>query len=204
MSAELWLAYVVTLSAVSVSPGTGAAAVIANGLTYGARGALPVVLGLQVGLVAYALIVAFGLAAVVRHGPVLLAVKLAGIAYLAWLGLRALSARGTLIEVGRAASMRSWLARFSEGSVVNLTNPKTTVFMAALFPQFLDAGAPIGPQVGVLLGTLLVIDIAVMMGYAHLAGALRDWVREPRRVAWINRGLGAWFLVLATLLALEF
>ncbi|MFO1319860.1 MAG: LysE family transporter [Burkholderiales bacterium] len=203
MSLESWVTYVVTLSAVSVSPGTGAAAVMANGLTYGARGAFPVVLGLQLGLVVYALVVASGLAAVVGHGPILVALKLAGIAYLAWLGLRALSARGVLIEVHRATARRSWLARFSEGGLVNLTNPKTTVFMAALFPQFLDIGAPLLPQLGLLLCTLLAIDIAVMMGYAHLAAALRDWIRDPRRIAWMNRGLGAWFLVLASLLALE-
>lgn len=203
MSLESWLAYVVTLSAVSVSPGTGAAAVMATGLSHGTRAAIPVVLGLQVGLVTYALVVASGLAAAARHGALLTAIQLAGIGYLAWLGLRALTARGTLVEVGPARTRRGWLARLSEGSLVNLTNPKTLVFMAALFPQFLDARAPVAPQLAVLLGTLLVIDIAVMMGYAHLAGALREWLRDPRRIAWLNRGLGVWFLVLAGLLALE-
>lgn len=203
MSLESWLAYVVTLSAVSVSPGTGAAAVMATALSHGTRAAIPVVLGLQVGLVTYALVVASGLAAVARHGAILTTIQLAGIAYLAWLGLRALAARGTLVEVGPARSQRGWFARVSEGSLVNLTNPKTLVFMAALFPQFLDARAPLAAQLAVLLGTLLVIDIAVMMGYAHLAGALREWLRDPRRIAWLNRGLGVWFLVLAGLLALE-
>lgn len=203
MKFEVWLAYVTTLAVVSVSPGTGAAAVMANALSHGARAAFPVVLGLQVGLVVYALVVAFGLAAVAQQRLVFQSIEIAGVAYLGWLGLRALLSKPAALIVERGAGAPSWGSRIAEGSLVNLTNPKTIVFMAALFPQFLDPRAALGTQLAVLLLTLLAVDITVMMGYARLASTIGAWMRSPQRLAWLNRGFGAWFLVLAVLLALQ-
>lgn len=203
MKLEVWLAYVSTLAVVSISPGTGAAAVMANALAHGTRAALPVVLGLQVGLVVYALVVTLGLAAVVGHGSLFLVIEIAGVVYLAWLGLRSMLSRRTALPDRRGAAAPSWRARLWEGSLVNLTNPKTTVFMAALFPQFVNPEAPLGAQLAILLGTLLAVDITVMMGYARLASTIGAWMRSPRHLDWLNRGIGAWFLVLAVLLALQ-
>jgi homoserine/homoserine lactone efflux protein len=200
---EVWLAYVSTLAVVSVSPGTGAAAVMANALSHGTRATFPVVLGLQVGLVTYALVVAFGLAAVAEQPIVFQGIEIAGVAYLGWLGLRALLSKPAALIVERGAGAPSWWHRLAEGSLVNLTNPKTIVFMAALFPQFLDPRAALGTQLAVLLLTLLAVDITVMMGYARLASTVGAWMRSPHRLAWLNRGFGAWFLVLAVLLALQ-
>jgi homoserine/homoserine lactone efflux protein len=201
MSIELWLAFVATLAAMSFSPGTGAAAVMATGLQGGARPAFPVVLGLQCPLLLYALIVSLGLSAVVSHGPVLQAIKWAGVAYLIWLGLRSLFAAPVIAPELRGHASTGWWSRFAEGFVVNATNPKTVVFMAALFPQFVQPGAPLAPQLAILCSTLVAIDITVMMGYAHLAAILARWMKHPRHLAWLNRIVGTWFLVLAALLA---
>lgn len=203
MKFEVWLAYVSTLAVVSVSPGTGAAAVMANALAHGTRAAFPVVLGLQVGLIAYSLVVAFGLAAVAEQRIVFQTIEVAGVVYLAWLGLRSLLSKPAGLIVERGAGAPSWWSRLAEGSLVNLTNPKTIVFMAALFPQFLDPQASLGVQLTVLLVTLLAVDITVMMGYARLASTIGVWLRSPQRLSWLNRGFGAWFLVLAVLLALQ-
>ncbi len=203
MKFEVWLAYVTTLAVVSVSPGTGAAAVMANALSHGARASIPVVLGLQVGLVTYALVVAFGLAAVAGQRLVFQTIEIVGVVYLGWLGLRALLSKPAALIVARGAGAPSWWRRVAEGSLVNLTNPKTIVFMAALFPQFVDPRAALGTQLAVLLVTLLAVDITVMMGYARLASTVGAWLRSPHRLVWLNRGFGAWFLVLAVLLALQ-
>lgn len=203
MKSEVWLAYLTTLTVVSLSPGTGAAAVMANALSHGTRAAFPVVLGLQVGLVTYALMVALGLAAVAEQRLVFQSIEIAGVAYLAWLGLRSLLSKPSGLVVERGAGAPSWWSRVAEGSLVNLTNPKTIVFMAALFPQFLDPRAAIGTQLVVLLLTLLAVDITVMMGYARLASTIGVWLRSPHHLVWLNRGFGAWFLVLAVLLALQ-
>jgi len=201
MSIQLWLAFVATLAAMSFSPGTGAAAVMATALRGGAGRALPVVLGLQGPMLLYAFIVALGLSAVVSHGSALQAIKWAGVAYLVWLGLRSLFAAPAIAPDVRGHAITGWRSRFTEGFIVNATNPKTVVFMAALFPQFVHPGAPLGPQLAILCSTLLAIDITVMMGYAHLAAILARWMKHPRHLAWLNRIIGAWFLVLATLLA---
>lgn len=201
MSLERWLAFVATLAVVSVSPGTGALAVMGTALRSGARQAIPVVLGLQGPLLLYSLLVSFGLAAIVGHGAVFEAIRWTGVAYLLYLGLRSLWAPSGSLALGNAtAPARGWTG-LAEGFLVNATNPKTVVFMAALFPQFVRPEAPLGPQLVVLCATLLAIDITVMMGYAHLAATLARWLRHPRHLAWLNRIVGGWFLVLAALLA---
>jgi homoserine/homoserine lactone efflux protein len=203
MSLALWLTYVATLSAVSFSPGTGAAAVIASALSQGASRTFPVVLGMQAALLIYALIVGVGLAAIVAHGPALQLIRWSGVVYLVWLGLRNLATSSDALasKPPREPSL-AWSARFTEGLLVNLTNPKTTVFMAALFPQFVRADAPIAKQLMILCATLVVVDTIVMMGYAHLASGLRTWLNRPGHVVWLNRIVGIWFLALATMLAM--
>ncbi|MEO8038792.1 MAG: LysE family transporter [Betaproteobacteria bacterium] len=204
MSLELWLAWIATLSAMSFSPGTGVAVVLSTAMASGGRRAWPLVLGMQVPLLMYALIVSLGMSAMMRHGPVFAVIKWAGVAYLAWLGLRSLFARPVIApDAQRGARQDGW-TRFSEGFIVNATNPKIVVFMAAMFPLFVRPDAPIAPQLLILCATLFAIDIVVMMGYAHLAATLVRWMKDPRHLAWLNRIIGAWFIVLAALLATEF
>ncbi|PWV68855.1 LysE type translocator [Halomonas sp. A11-A] len=85
--------------------------------------------------------------------------------------------------------------------MVNLTNPKATIFLIALFPQFLVAGIPHGPQLATMGATLILVDIMVMIGYALLASQLFRFLTTPWRQRQMNRIFGGLFVTAAVALA---
>ncbi|MEM7026177.1 MAG: LysE family transporter, partial [Pseudomonadota bacterium] len=89
---------------------------------------------------------------------------------------------------------------FWQGVLVSATNPKILLFYAAFFPQFIDPGAAVGPQMALLCGTFLVIATALDGGYVLLAGHARNWLRDRRRARLRNRLTGS--LLIATGLGL--
>jgi len=86
--------------------------------------------------------------------------------------------------------------------LVSATNPKTLLFYAAFFPQFVDPGSPPGPQLALLCTTFLVIATALDGAYALLAGRLRPWLRTRRRARLRNRLTGSFLIAAALGLAL--
>lgn len=174
-------------------PGPSLLFTIGRALTVGRRDALLSVVGNALGLVAQVLLVAVGLGAVVAASATAFTVlKLLGAGYVVYLGVQAIrhraDARAALeTEVEGAAPVSGWVS-VRTGLVVGATNPKTIVFFVAFLPQFIDAGAPAGPQLallGVLFGIMAVCSDTC---WALLAARARDWfAREPRRLD----GLGA-------------
>lgn len=168
---------------------------IGRALTVGRRDALLSVVGNALGLVAQVVLVAVGLGAVVAASATAFTVlKLAGAAYVAYLGIQAIRHRGdarAALEAADAEQVppaRSGLASVRTGFLVGATNPKTIVFFVAFLPQFIDDGAPAAPQLlllGVLFGAMAVCSDAC---WALVAGRARDWfARKPQRLD----GLGA-------------
>ena len=177
-------------------PGPSLLFTIGRALTVGRRDALLSVVGNALGLVAQVALVAVGLGAVVAASATAFTVlKLAGAAYVAYLGIQAIrhrgDARAALAAADGGADVSrpgSSLASVRTGFLVGATNPKTIVFFVAFLPQFIDDGAPAAPQLlllGVLFGTMAVCSDAC---WALVAGRARDWfARKPQRLD----GLGA-------------
>ncbi len=90
---------------------------------------------------------------------------------------------------------------FHRAVLVNLTNPKSIVFLAALFPQFILPNQPQAEQYLVLGVTTVVVDILVMIGYATLATRIAGWLKTPRQMQLLNRVFGSLFILVAGLLA---
>jgi homoserine/homoserine lactone efflux protein len=88
-----------------------------------------------------------------------------------------------------------------QGLLVNLTNPKAIVFMAALMPQFIDPARPQWPQLAIIGATMCSIDVAVMSGYALLAARLRRYLRNAHAMKAQNRFFGGVFIGAGVLLA---
>lgn len=84
---------------------------------------------------------------------------------------------------------------------VNLTNPKSIVFLAALFPQFIVPHQPQAVQYLIPGVTTVVVDILVMTGYATLATRIADWLKGPRQMGALNRVFGSLFMLVGALLA---
>lgn len=174
-------------------PGPSVLFVLGRALAHGRRTALGSVLGNAIGAYTLISLVAVGLGEVVsRSAALFVGLKLAGAAYLVFLGVKAFRHRGALAasledEVGRGAEQirRNDLRTLWEGFVVGVTNPKTMVFFAAVIPQFVnrDAGRV---HVQMLLLGLVFTVIALLCDsiWALTASAARGWfARSQRRMA---------------------
>ena len=201
MSLTVWLTFLVAALFISLSPGAGAVNSMSSGLRYGVRKSLPTIAGQQFGYGAQILLVGAGLGAIVASSTLALSViKWVGVIYLIWLGVQ--KWREPPVDVTRTdLSGFSRRQQFWNGALVNLTNPKATIFLIALFPQFLLAGAPHGPQLMTMGITLIAVDILVMVGYAVLASQLFRFMTTPARQRQMNRLFGGLFVTAAIALA---
>jgi homoserine/homoserine lactone efflux protein len=202
METNIWLAFLVASLLISISPGAGAVNTMSNGLRYGVRDSLPAILGLQLGYGVQILLVGIGLGALLASSSLVFGiVKWLGVAYLVWLGYKKWTEPPVSLH-GPADNRDTSLRRFWQAAFVNLTNPKATVFLLALFPQFIDPQAPSqAQQFAIMGGTLIMVDIGVMLGYASLAAQLSRWMKSRRRQVLQNRVFGGMFIGAATLMA---
>lgn len=168
-------------------PGPSVLFVIGRALSAGRRDAVLSVVGNSLGLLVQVVAVVLGLGPVVAtSAAAYAALKVAGAAYLVWLGVHAVrhrrQATGPLLAGQRGH--RSTPRAVRAGFVVGVTNPKALVFTAALLPQFVDRSAgPVWSQMLVLGVVLIVIGLVSDSGFALAAGQARDWfARSPRRV----------------------
>lgn len=180
------LAFALLSFALVVVPGPSVMFVVSRAVALGRRAALLTVLGNAGGLVVQVFAVAIGLGAVLQRSTALLStIRLAGAAYLIWLGIQAIRHRVALSEAlattGPVVGDRSVLF---DGFVVGASNPKSIVFFAAILPQYVD---PAGRSVGLQMGVLGLIFIAVALAsdsiWGLVAGTVRQWFSgSPKRL----------------------
>lgn len=170
-------------------PGPSVLFVLGRALALGRRAALGSVLGNAAGAYVLVVAVSIGLGEVVaRSVAVFVALKLAGAAYLVFLGVKAFRHRGALlvsVERDGEPAARGDARTLWEGFVVGVTNPKTMVFFAAVLPQFVDRDAGRVHEQMLLLGLVFtVIALVCDSMWALTASAARTWfARSPRRMA---------------------
>jgi len=198
-----WLGFVVAAILIAVTPGPGMAASVATGLRHGYRAALALILGLQAAFLIHLSIVAVGLGALLAGSATAFAVvKFCGAAYLVWLGLQKWREHPVSVDApARHGAGRRSL--FVQGLLINLSNPKAIVFIAALVPQFVTPAAAQWPQYLQIAGTLCFIDIVVMSCCALAAARLGRWLHDPRALRLQNRIFGSIFVTAGTALALS-
>jgi threonine/homoserine/homoserine lactone efflux protein len=180
----LFAAFVAAAVILILMPGPIVTLVVANALAHGPRTGLATVAGASLGNGVLVAAGALGLTTVLAlAAPVFEWVRWAGAAYLVWLGLK--SWRAALRRTEAAANAEPDAVRrgvFWHGLIVAVTNPKTILFYAAFFPQFVDPALPAGPQIWALSVTMLVLAVASDSLYALLAGRLRPWLANRARV----------------------
>ena len=193
MSLQLYLAYVAACIVLALVPGPVVTLVVANGLRHGTRAALVNIAGAQVGLALVIAVVALGLESLMTTlGYWFDWVRLAGAAYLVWLGITLIRAPD-LLAVPDAPVKPPRGGFFLQGLVVLLSNPKVLVFFGAFIPQFLDLTAPRVQQIA-LLGLTFMATVAVTdVAYAVLAGRARA-VLSVKRARLASRTSGAFLI----------
>jgi threonine/homoserine/homoserine lactone efflux protein len=190
MSLQLYLAFVAACIALALIPGPNVTLVIANGLRYGTRAALISIAGTQAGLAIVIGIVALGLTTLMATmGYWFDWVRLAGAAYLVWLGIKLIRApiQGVETETAPPPPRGGF---FLQGFLVLLSNPKVLVFFGAFIPQFVDMEKNHIMQVALLGVTFMATAAITDAIYAIAAGRARQFfsARRTRLVSRISGG----------------
>jgi threonine/homoserine/homoserine lactone efflux protein len=187
-----------------VIPGPSVLFVVGRTLAHGRRTALASVAGNELGEFVLAAAAALGVGSLIQGSAVLFTVmKLAGAAYLAYLGVRALIKRKEHAMAQTPGPARSTPRAVMDGFVVGVANPKTAVFFAAVLPQFVNRSAGTVPAQMLLLGFLFALIALVSdSAWTVVAGGARSWLgRSPRRMEMIGGAGGLAMIGLGVTLA---
>jgi homoserine/homoserine lactone efflux protein len=203
MELGVWLTFFVASWAISISPGAGAVAAMSAGLNHGFARGYMMSIGLVLGILVQVAVVGLGLGALIAASALAYSVvKWAGVAYLVFLGIKQwrapLQPMVAASVDGAPVSRRALVLR---GLMINTANPKTTVFLLAVVPQFLDLGHALAPQYAVIGATVGFTDLVVMAGYTALAAKVLRLLKTPRQMRLLNRSFGSLFVAAGLLLA---
>jgi threonine/homoserine/homoserine lactone efflux protein len=193
------LLFLTTALLLALAPGPDNLFVMAQAAQHGARAGLLVTAGLCTGLLVHTAAVALGLAALFAASQLAFTLlTFAGAAYLLWLAWQAFHAGGS--EAGDAALAPLPAGQlYRRGVLMNLSNPKVSIFFLAFLPQFADpARGPLAPQLLYLGGLFILATVVVFGALSLIAGSLGARLRQrPATQRWLNRAAGLLFLLLA-------
>jgi len=204
-AADSFVAFAAVSFALIIVPGPSVMFVVSRAIAHGRRAALFTVAGNALGVYLQLLLVAVGLGVIVERSAVVFSVlKLAGAAYLVWLGVSAIRHRASLakqeVAVSAAQLPRS---SFLDGLIVGVANPKAIVFFMAILPQFVDPqGAPAALQM-MMLGLVFVAVALLSDGmWGIAAGTARQWFsNSPKRLERMSSAGGVVMIGLGVRLA---
>ncbi|OYT91343.1 MAG: amino acid transporter [Burkholderiales bacterium PBB3] len=205
----LWLFIAMTF-VVSATPGPNMLLIMSVSARHGVRASVVAMLGCMTALLAMMSISAAGMGAVLQSSPqVFEALRLAGAAYLAYLGIKVWRApvhdasTAPAVDGVTQASVPALKtgAIFREAFLVAASNPKAILFAAAFFPQFIHADSPQVPQFAILLATFTVIEVTWYFVYAVSGQRLSAYLQRAAVMKMFNRITGGVFVGFAALMA---
>jgi len=198
------VAFLVTTLIIVASPGTGVIYTLAAGLSRGRRASIVAAFGCTLGILPHLAAAMLGIAAILHTSALAFnAMKYAGVAYLLFMAFTSLRETGAL-KVEGGEDGRSDMRVIVDAILVNLLNPKLSIFFVAFLPQFISAeeARPLARMLE-LSGVFMLVTFAVFSLYGAFAAAMRDRVvTRPRVMAWLRRSFAAAFGALALKLAL--
>jgi threonine/homoserine/homoserine lactone efflux protein len=195
--------FLITTLIVVASPGTGALFTVAAGLSRGAGASLIAAFACTLGIIPHMLAAITGLAALLHTSALAFEIiKYLGVAYLlymAWATLR----EGGPLSVETDKTQRSAMQVIVQGVLVNVLNPKLSIFFFAFLPQFVSADATDAlPTMLGLSGVFMLVTFVVFAGYGVFAAAVRTHIiSRPKVLTWMRRTFAAAFVLLGAKLA---
>ena len=197
--------FLITSFIVVASPGTGVLYTLAAGLSRGARASVVAAFGCTLGIVPHMAAAILGLAALLHTSALAFQIfKYLGVAYLLYMAWATLQERGAL-SIRQEAGARTALHVTVEAVLLNLLNPKLSIFFLAFLPQFIstDEAHPLSMMLG-LSAAFMLMTFVVFVGYGLFAASVRDHViSRPRVLTWMRRTFAAAFVGLGAKLALS-
>ena len=182
MDLSLYLTFIGAVVALALLPGPNMALIVANSVAWGPRYGMLTLAGTSTALMLQLAVTGLGLTELLRSASGAFEVlRWLGVAYLLLLGI--LQWRAAVVDLTQIrAEPRSPRAILVRAAFVSLTNPKTLLFFAAFFPQFISTAHPAGPQVALLSLTFLVVIVVMDSGFALLAGRARGLLARHGRL----------------------
>lgn len=198
---EKLLAFIIVTGMTSIIPGVSMTFVMGQAIWRGTRSGWAALMGMQIGYGVWWVLAALGLGTLAKAYPIAFHVlALAGVAYLIWLGIKAIHHSFKAVEGHMAATDKASRHAFRDGILVAIGNPKSLIYMVALVPPFVDPAKSIGWQIALLAIVALVIDLIVGALYIFAGRQLASTLGRPDTRCWVDRGIGAVFLLIGTLI----
>jgi threonine/homoserine/homoserine lactone efflux protein len=198
------LSFLLTSLIVVASPGTGVLYTLAAALTKGSRASIAAAFGCTLGILPHLLAAMLGLAAVLHASALAFAaLKWCGVIYLVYMAWQTLREKGAL-TVDTSAEARSNRRVIVTGFLVNILNPKLSIFFLAFLPQFISAddAHPLARMLE-LSGAFMAMTLVVFVLYGLFAASVRDRViSRPTVMRWLRRAFAGGFALLGARLAL--
>jgi threonine/homoserine/homoserine lactone efflux protein len=199
------VAFILTSLIVVASPGTGVLYTVAAGLSRGSRASVIAAFGCTLGILPHMAAAVTGLAALLHESALAFqTLKYLGVAYLLYMAWKTLKEHGGL-NVEATAGPRSAREVIVEAILINILNPKLSIFFFAFLPQFVSGNDPHPvPRMLALSSVFMLLTFVVFVAYGSFAAAVRDHIiARPRVIAWIRRSFAAAFAGLGLKLALD-
>ena len=196
--------FLVTTLIVVVAPGTGVLYTLAAGLSRGARASVVAALGCTLGIVPHMAAAVTGLAALLHASALAFeTLKYAGAVYLLYMAWNIIRETGAL-RIETESAPRSSVQVVVSGILINILNPKLSIFFFALLPQFVSPAEPHGLyRMLELSGVFMAVTFVVFVGYGFFAAAVRNHViSRPRVITFMRGSFAASFVALGAKLAL--
>src|SRR3954452_22554891 len=196
--------FITTGILLNLTPGPDTLYILGRSIAHGRRAGVASALGISIGSVFHTCAAALGLSAVLATSAwAFTIVKLAGAAYLTFLGIRALLEREHQLSLPGHFRQRGTAAAFRQGILTNILNPKVALFFLAFLPQFIDSATPSKTAAFLVLGLTFVTTGTIWcLILAWFSSVFSARLRENRTVtAWLNRAVGSLFVFLGVRLA---
>jgi threonine/homoserine/homoserine lactone efflux protein len=200
-----FLLFLAASIAITVAPGPDNLQVLARGISQGRAAGLVAALGFATGISFHTTLAALGVAALLKSSPMAFeAVKLAGAAYLIWIGIKAIRSKG--LSSAHERPSQPLAVVFRQSVIGNLLNPKVTLFFIVFLPQFVNphGGQSVMLQMFELGGVFMLQTVVVFSVFGVAAGMIGAYLkRRPKVGVWLDRLAGATFIGLGIRVALK-
>ena len=184
MNIEILIGFITATSLLAISPGPDNIYVLMQSIVNGRKYGIATVAGLMTGCIIHTTLVAFGASTLLKQNPKLFfAVKLLGALYLVYLAYKVFKSPNTIELEGDAVPKKSMFELFKQGFIMNVLNPKVTLFFLALFPGFLFSDTMSEVAQFYILGLLFIIVSFIVFGaFAVFGGTISESIKKNKNI----------------------
>jgi len=182
MALHTWLLYLVAATGLSITPGPNTLLALTHGALHGHRKTLCTICGGALGFIALVALSMLGIGALIRTwAPALVVLKLAGGAYLIWLGVNLWRSPGVTVQRDAGPVSMPGQKMFRQGFLTAASNPKALLFLSAFLPQFIDPQRSLLAQFAIMAATFVTLEFIYEYLLARLAYRIQPWLARHGR-----------------------